>query len=67
MIIKAKYRHALGEHERLLEHLQFELDEVKRLRDAKDEVLNELLRVQFGAEADPLIKTIPSRTPVASS
>ncbi|KAG8814959.1 hypothetical protein FRC19_001375 [Serendipita sp. 401] len=67
MIVKAKYRYALGEHERLLERLQFELDEVKRLRDAKDEGLNELLHLQFGADADPLIKTIPSRTPVTSS
>ncbi|PVF92437.1 hypothetical protein CPB86DRAFT_769439 [Serendipita vermifera] len=48
LIVKAKYRYALGEHERLLERLKFEIEEVKRLKDAKDEGLNELIRHQFG-------------------
>ncbi|CAG7855103.1 SubName: Full=Uncharacterized protein {ECO:0000313/EMBL:CCA70293.1} [Serendipita indica DSM 11827] len=43
LIVKAKYRYALGEHERLLERLQFEIDEVKRLQESKDEALTELI------------------------
>ncbi|KIM22226.1 hypothetical protein M408DRAFT_333005 [Serendipita vermifera MAFF 305830] len=61
LTIKAKYRYALSEHERLLEVLKFEMEQVKRIKDSKDERLNELIREQFGSAADQLIKPITAR------
>lgn len=48
MISKAKYRYAIGEHERLLASLKFQQEEIKCLRIAKDDTLNDLLKAQYG-------------------
>ena len=48
LISKAKYRYAMGEHERLLETLKWLQEETQRLRLSKDEALNDLLKKQYG-------------------
>ena len=48
LICKAKYRYAMGEHERLLETLKWVQEETQRLRLSKDEALNDLLKKQYG-------------------
>jgi hypothetical protein len=48
LMLTNPYRYALTEHERLLEKLQFELDEILELNQDKEEALDQLIKVQFG-------------------
>lgn len=50
LIIAAKYRYALEQHEHLLEELRVARYEEKRVKEGKEEALDEFLRVQFGYE-----------------
>lgn len=48
LVMKAKHKYALGEHELLLDELQVVRLEEQRMRKAKEEVLNEVLRREIG-------------------
>jgi len=64
LICKAKYRYAMGEHERLLETLKWLQEETQRLRLSKDEALNDLLKKQYGAElASSLLRSSIEKAP----
>jgi hypothetical protein len=56
LICKAKYRYAMGEHERLLETLKWLQEETQRLRLSKNDALNDLLKKQYGYVVASLVR-----------
>ncbi|KAL4243609.1 hypothetical protein ABKN59_011156 [Abortiporus biennis] len=60
LVMKAKHRHALKEHENLIDELRTLRREEKCWRERKDSLLNEVLRVSFGEHAQDLIVPIPT-------
>ena len=48
LVMKAKHKYALEQHEHLIEELRIARYELKRVRADKDAALDELLRVNFG-------------------
>ncbi|RPD56836.1 hypothetical protein L226DRAFT_574185 [Lentinus tigrinus ALCF2SS1-7] len=54
MLMKAKHRWALEQHEALVEELRVLRHEEKCWKERKDALLDELLRKQFGAQAEQL-------------
>ena len=48
LLMKAKHKYALEQHEHLIEELRIARYELKRVRADKDAALDELLRVNFG-------------------
>lgn len=54
LVMKAKYRYALEQHEHLIEELRVARHELSREREAKEAMLDEFLRVTFGYVLTPL-------------
>lgn len=68
LLMKAKHKYALEQHESLLEELRVARAELKKEKDEKDATLDDFLRGMFGVQAEPLIEPIPpppSMTPAA--
>ncbi|KAJ6563745.1 hypothetical protein B0H10DRAFT_2020928 [Mycena sp. CBHHK59/15] len=59
LLMKAKHRYALQQHEQLLEELRVTRNELKREKDEKELALDSLLRGIFGAQAEHLIEPVP--------
>ncbi|KAF8655492.1 hypothetical protein AX16_003022 [Volvariella volvacea WC 439] len=55
ILMKAKERYALEQHVELLEQLRVVRNEYKREKEEKERLLDELLRRQFGSQAEFLI------------
>ncbi|KAJ3477279.1 hypothetical protein NLI96_g10575 [Meripilus lineatus] len=55
LLMKAKYRYALSEHESLIEELRTMKHEVKCWRERKDALLDEVLSITFGTRAEDVI------------
>jgi len=63
ILMKMKYKYALEQHEALIEELRVVRHEEKCWRERKEAVLDELLRIHFGPEAEEL--TSPLVLPLA--
>lgn len=48
LLMKAKHRYALEQHDALMEELKATRQELKRVRDDKERALNDVLRACFG-------------------
>jgi hypothetical protein len=48
LLMKAKHRYALEQHEHLIEELRVARCELRRVKDEKEAALDELLRINFG-------------------
>ncbi|KAJ7735648.1 hypothetical protein DFH07DRAFT_893418 [Mycena maculata] len=59
LLMKAKHRFALQQHERLQEELRVIRVELKKEKDEKEVALDNLLRGYFGAQAEHLIEPVP--------
>ncbi|GLB34020.1 putative zinc finger protein, C2H2 type [Lyophyllum shimeji] len=59
LLMKAKHRYALEQHESLLEELRVAKAELKRERDEKEAMLDQLLGSMFGAQAEPFMSHMP--------
>ncbi|KAF9467632.1 hypothetical protein BDZ94DRAFT_1135638, partial [Collybia nuda] len=59
LLMKAKHRYALEQHESLLEELRVAKAELRREKDEKELALDELLRGYFGPQAEQFITPIP--------
>lgn len=54
LVMKAKHRYALEQHEALIEELRVARWELKRERESKEGLLDEVLRANFGRVRVPL-------------
>ncbi|KAJ6581880.1 hypothetical protein B0H19DRAFT_1116831 [Mycena capillaripes] len=59
LLMKAKHRYALQQHEQLMEELRVIRAELKREKDEKELALDNLLRGYFGSQAEHLIEPVP--------
>jgi len=59
LLMKAKHKYALKEHESLLEELRVARVELKREKEQKEIMLDRFLVNAFGSNADPLVTPIP--------
>jgi len=59
LLMKAKHRYALEQHESLLEELRVARAEMKKEKEEKERALDEFLRGMFDMQAEPLIEPIP--------
>jgi len=59
LLAKAKYRYALERHDALIDELKETKQELKRARDDKERVLNDVLRTCFGPQAEQFVAPIP--------
>jgi len=59
LIMKAKHRYALEQHEGLIEELRVARWELKKERESKESLLDDVLKANFGAQADTLTTPIP--------
>jgi len=59
LLMKAKHRYALQQHEQLLEELRIVRAELKKEKDEKELALDRLLKGIFGADAMSLIEPVP--------
>ncbi|KAJ7464632.1 hypothetical protein FB451DRAFT_1264131 [Mycena latifolia] len=59
LLVKAKHRYAMQQHEQLLEELRIIRAELKKEKDEKELALDALLRGCFGAQAEHLIEPVP--------
>jgi hypothetical protein len=59
LLMKAKHKYALKEHESLLEELRVARVELKREKEQKEIMLDRFLVNAFGSNADPLVIPIP--------
>ncbi|EKM76303.1 hypothetical protein AGABI1DRAFT_78740 [Agaricus bisporus var. burnettii JB137-S8] len=68
LLMKAKHRYALEQHDSLIEELKTTKHELRRVRDEKERALNDVLRVCFGPQADQFIAPIePPGAPAPGS
>ncbi|RDB21758.1 INO80 complex subunit 1 [Hypsizygus marmoreus] len=58
LLMKAKHRYAVEQHESLLEELRVTKAELRREREEKEMVLDRVLGGVFGAQAEPLLAHI---------
>ncbi|KDQ08377.1 hypothetical protein BOTBODRAFT_37956 [Botryobasidium botryosum FD-172 SS1] len=58
LVMKAKYKYALGEHELLLDELEVVKSEERRMRKAKEEALNRVLEKEIGESAESITHDI---------
>jgi len=59
LLMKAKHRYALEQHESLLEELRVTKAELKKERDEKEAMLDQLLGTMLGPQAEPLMSHMP--------
>jgi len=61
LVIKAKHKYALEQHEHLIEELRIARYELKQARAEKETALDGLLRMNFGADADEFSELVPPK------
>jgi len=61
LIVKAKHKHALQEHECLIEELRVARAEQNFWCEKKEELLDEYLKANFGAQAESLLRSTEVR------
>ncbi|KAJ7581391.1 hypothetical protein C8J56DRAFT_1057379 [Mycena floridula] len=59
LLMKAKHRYALEQHEYLLEELRVARAELKKQKEEKDITVDHVLRSLFGSQGEAFIKPIP--------
>jgi len=63
LIMKAKHKHAIQEHEALIEELRVARNEQNFWHAKKEILLDEFLKASFGAQAEPLLRSyVPAKT-----
>jgi len=62
LLMKAKYKYALEQHESLCEELRVVRAELKKEKEEKEGALNLVLRSLFGGKAEHLIGSIQEST-----
>lgn len=67
ILLKARHSHLLEEHAHLIEELRMVRHEEQQWRERKDALLDEVLRANFGPQADDLMLPPASATLLASS
>ncbi|EGN97436.1 hypothetical protein SERLA73DRAFT_184144 [Serpula lacrymans var. lacrymans S7.3] len=63
LVMKAKHRYALEQHAYLIEELRVWRAELKREKEAKEALFDDVLRVTFGPQAEPLLAPLPPMYP----
>ncbi|KAG6903436.1 hypothetical protein C0995_005459 [Termitomyces sp. Mi166 len=63
LLMKAKHRYALEQHESILEELRLAKSELQEQRNRKDAALDQLLGAMFGSRAEEFMSQLPPPPP----